>query len=161
MDTLTCRILTRHDTELIDTIDIDTPWHATFGTWHAKSLVSNSWKYFSPMYPLAEGMSKIGTKFLKMLCTQVPTSWRHVTNLGPDSWKYCDVFSKSIFPKKSWHGMAWNIHDTPWHAKIWHGTACQNMAWHVEPWHGMARGHPAHNNRGAPLSFPPPVDCRR
>ena len=35
MDTLTCRILTRDDTELIDTKDIDTAWHATFGTRHA------------------------------------------------------------------------------------------------------------------------------
>ena len=32
MDTLTRRILTLHDTELIGTIDIDTPRQATFGT---------------------------------------------------------------------------------------------------------------------------------
>ena len=49
---------TRHDTELIGTIDIDTPWHAIFGTWHAKNLGPNSWKHFAPVCPLAEDMSK-------------------------------------------------------------------------------------------------------
>ena len=33
--------------------------------------------------------------------------------------------------------MACNIHDTAWHAKIWHGMAREAMTWH-----DMARGHP-------------------
>ena len=63
MDTLTRRILTRHDTEFIDTIDIDTPWHATFRTWHAQNSMTRQ---------------KYGTKFLKIFVTHVPTSWGHV-----------------------------------------------------------------------------------
>ena len=50
----------------------------------------------------------------------------------------CIISSKDMFPKKSWHGMAWNIHDTAWHAKIWHDTQKYVLAWTVKPWYGMA-----------------------
>ena len=90
----TRRILTRHDTELIDPMNIDAPWHATFGTWHAQNLGPNSWTYFAPMFPLVEDMSKkTGTTFLKIFCTHVPTSWRHVRNICPSSDKSIWYFS--------------------------------------------------------------------
>ena len=94
MDTLTHRILTRHDTELIDTIDIDTPWHATFRTWHAKNNMTRQkngttfLKIFFTHVPTSWGhVKKSGTKFLKIFFTHVPTSWRHVKSLGSKSWK--------------------------------------------------------------------------
>ena len=49
---------------------------------HAKHSGPNSWKYFSPMYPLAEDMSK---------------------NLGPNFWKY---FLTHIFWSNSWNYFA-------------------------------------------------------
>ena len=74
-DTLTRRSMTWHDTEFIDTQNIDTPWHARFGTWHVKNLGPNSWKYFAPMFPLVEDMSK---------------------HLGPNSWKYFTPMSQLV-----------------------------------------------------------------
>ena len=67
----------------------------------------NSWKYFAPMYPLAGDMSKIWD--------QIPGYMFHPCT------HFWDFF-KIHFPQKSWHGMAWNIHDTAWHAtcRTWH-----------------------------------------
>ena len=89
-------------------------------------------------------MSKNGTKFLKICFTHVPTSWGHVEKMGPNSWKcfapmfpqvqgmseswnritehILRSFQHAFSTNKSWHGMAWNIHDTPWHAtfRTWH-----------------------------------------
>ena len=79
----------------------------------------NFWKYVAPIYPLAGNMSNIWD--------QVP---EHIFQ------NMFDIL-KTYFPRKSWHGMAWNIHDTAWHAEIWHDTPKYGLAWHVKPWHGM------------------------
>ena len=100
MDTLTRRILTRHDTEIIDTIDIDTPSHATFRTWHAKNNMTrqkSGTKFLNIFFthvPTSWGhVKKSRTKFLKIFFTHVPTSWRHVKNICPSSAKSICYFS--------------------------------------------------------------------
>ena len=112
MDTLTRRILTRHDTEIIDTIDYDTPWHATFRTWQANNNMTRQ-RYrtkflniFVTHVPTSWGhVKKSGTKYLKIFFTHVPTSLRHVKSICPSSAKSICYFSVChwVFSQGSTH----------------------------------------------------------
>ena len=70
-------------------------------------------------YTLGRGRALFLTKFLRIFFTH--------ENSGT---KFLKIFFQTYFPKKSWHEMAWNIHDTAWHAKIWHDMQ-YGLAWHV------------------------------